>query len=83
MRIRPRDELREYSARIRLNNAAKGIPTSKAEMRAFIGTLRAMDAELEKEENTNGMSGRWSELWHDRMSFAANRYPGAPEPEAE
>jgi hypothetical protein len=42
-----------------------------------------MDRELDRLAPRDGEapSAEYATAWHDRMGFAANRYPGAPEPD--
>jgi hypothetical protein len=45
--------------------------------RSYRAQLREMDARLSGLEPG---TAEYDQAWHDRMGFAANRYPGAPEP---
>jgi hypothetical protein len=40
--------------------------------------LAEMDCELDRLEPG---TAEYDAAWHDRMGYAANRYPGAPEPD--
>jgi hypothetical protein len=70
-------DLAGFASRVRAENAGKGIATPRREMRAFMAKIRGMDKEPDQVESAEGPSGRWQELWHDRMGFAANQHPGA------
>lgn len=55
----------------------------RAEWREYRAQLRDMDRDLEGLAPREGEapSAEYAAAWHDRMGFAANRYPGAPEPD--
>ncbi len=51
--------------------------------RAYHADLDGMDRELDRMEaaGVSLTSRRYMEAWTDRMAYAANCYPGAPEPD--
>lgn len=62
---------------------ARDYLAARAAWRQYGARLTEADQKLDRMEaaGADPASAEYSELWHDRMGFAANCYPDAPEPD--